>query len=482
MQVTETRTEGFHREFQIVLPKADLAAKVDARLGEMKQRAQIRGFRPGKVPVDYLKRLYGRGAMLDVINSAVNEATSQLITERGLKLATEPKVTLSEDEGVVEKIIKGESDLSYKVALEVVPPIQVGDFKSLKLERLSAEVTDAEVDEALKRVAEANRPYSAKPEGGKAENGDRATISFVGKVNGEPFQGGGSGEDVVVQIGSGTFIPGFETQLVGMGVGDKRTINVTFPADYGNEKLAGKPAEFDVDVKAIETPNEVTMGDAFATSLGMKSLDDLKNAVRDRISKEHAAVSRRRMKRDLLDQLDAMHKFEAPPTLIDKEFDQVWKTILSDLQTSNRTFADEGTTEEAAKAEYRGIAERRVRLGLVLAEVGDKNNIKVTDEEITKAAMESARQFPGREQEVWQYYRDNPQAVATLRAPIFEEKVIDFLVELANVTQKKVSREELYKDETGEGGQDHAHHDHAGHDHGHDHEHDHDHDHHHHHP
>jgi trigger factor len=471
MQVTETRTEGFHREFEIVLPKGDLAAKVDARLGEMKQRAQIRGFRPGKVPVDYLKRLYGRDAMLDVINSAVNEATSQLITERGLKLATEPKVTLSEEEGVVEKVIKGESDLSYKVALEVVPPIQLGDFKTLKLERLTAEVTDAEVDEALKRVAEANRPYSAKPEGGKAENGDRATISFVGKINGEPFQGG-TGEDVVVQIGSGTFIPGFESQLVGMAVGEKRTLNVTFPADYGNEKLAGQPAEFDVEVKAIETPKDVAMDDAFATSLGMKSLDDLKNAVRDRISKEHGAVSRRRIKRELLDQLDAMHKFEPPPTLIDKEFDQIWKTVLSDLQASNRTFADEGTTEEAAKADYRGIAERRVRLGLVLAEVGDKNKINVTDEELAKAAMESARQFPGREQQVWQYYRDNPQALATLRAPIFEEKVIDFLVELASVTEKKVSREELYKDEAGEeGGHDHAHHDHAGHDHDHDHHH-----------
>jgi trigger factor len=210
-----------------------------------------------------------------------------------------------------------------------------------------------------------------------------------------------------------------------------------------------------------------------------------KGAVRDRLSKEHSAVSRRRIKRDLLDQLDAMHKFEPPPTLVDKEFDQVWKTILSDLQSSNRTFADEGTTEEAAKAEYRGIAERRVRLGLVLAEVGEKNAIKVADEEITKAALESARQFPGREQEVWQYYRDNPQAVATLRAPIFEEKVIDFLVELASVTEKKVSREELYKDEAGEAGHDHAlpaHHDHAGHDHNHDHDHDHDHDHGHHHP
>ena len=254
-----------------------------------------------------------------------------------------------------------------------------------------------------------------------------------------------------MQIGSGTFIPGFEEQLIGIAAGEKRTLNVTFPADYGNEKLAGQPAEFDVEAKSIETPQQVTMDDAFATSLGLKSLDDLKNAVREplaqgarrglappaqaraaRSARRHAQIRSRRRRWS------------------SKEFDQVWKTILSDLQASNRTFADEGTTEEAAKAEYRGIAERRVRLGLVLAEIGDKNNIKVTDEELTKAALESARQFPGREQEVWQYYRDNPQALASLRAPIFEEKVIDFLVELADVTEKKVSREELYKDEAGE--------------------------------
>jgi trigger factor len=467
MQVTETRTEDFHREFEVVLPKADLAAKVDARLGEMKQRAQIPGFRPGKVPVAHLRRIYGRGAMLDVINSAVQEATSQIITDRGLKLANEPKVTLSEEEGVVEKVIQGQSDLSYKVALEVVPPIQLGDFKTLKLERLTADVLDSEVEEGLKKVAEANRPYGAKPEGSKAENDDRVTISFVGKVNGEPFEGG-AGEDVVVQLGSGTFIPGFESQLVGIAAGEKRTLHVTFPADYGNEKLANQPADFDVEAKSIETPTEVVIDDAFATSLGLKSLDDLKNAVRARMAQEHDTVSRRRLKRELLDQMDAMHTFEPPPSLVEKEFDQVWKTILSDLQTNNRTFADDGTTEEAAKAEYRGIAERRVRLGLVLAEVGEKNKITVSDEELTKAAMESARQFPGREQQVWQYYRDNPQALATLRAPIFEEKVVDFLVELASVTDKKVSREELYK-ESAEDDHDHAHHDHAHHGHDHDH-------------
>jgi trigger factor len=439
-----------------VLPAADLEAKVNARLTQLKEKVQLRGFRPGKVPVAHLKRVYGRGAMLEVIEAAVNEATAQIVTERKLKLATQPKVTMSTDQSEVEGVIGGKSDLSYTVALEIVPPIELADFKTLKLERLSADVTDAAVDEALQKVAEDHRPYSDKGETAKAESGDRVTISFVGMLGGEPFEGG-SGEDVVVQIGSGGFIPGFEEQLIGMAAGEARVVSVTFPPNYANEKLAGQPAEFDVTVKSIETPRPVTIDEEFAKSLGMESLAALKDAVRDRVAREYAAASRRRVKRDLLDQLDATHKFPAPPTLVENEFEEVWKTILSDLQSQGRTFVDEGTTEEAAKTEYRSIAERRVRLGLVLAEIGDRNNIKVTDEEITRAVVERARQFPGQEQQIWQYYRDNPQALGSLRAPIFEEKVIDFLVELADVTEKRVSRDEL--------------HDEHDHDHGHDHEH-----------
>jgi len=458
MQVTEIRTEGFQREFRVVMPAADLEAKVNARLDQLKDRVHIKGFRPGKVPVAHLKRVYGRGAMLEVIEAAVNEATTQIITERGLKLATDPKVTMSPDQSEVESVIGGKSDLSYTVALEIVPPIELADFKTLKLERLTAEVTDAEVDEALQTVAEDNRPFSDKGEGAKAESGDRVTISFVGKVDGEPFEGG-SGEDVVVQIGSEAFIPGFEQQVIGISAAESRSINVTFPAAYSNEKLAGKAAEFDVTAKSIEAPGKVTIDDDFAKSLGMESLAALKDAVKNRVAREHATASRQRVKRQLLDQLDAMHKFEAPPTLVENEFAQVWKTVLSDLEAHGRTLADEGTTEEAATAEYRGIAERRVRLGLVLAEIGDRNNIKVPDDDLAKAMMERAREFPGQEQQVWQFYRDNPQALASLRAPIFEDKVIDFLLELADVTEKKVSREELYHD--------------GGHDHGHDHDHQH---------
>jgi trigger factor len=250
-----------------------------------------------------------------------------------------------------------------------------------------------------------------------------------------------------VQVGSHTFIPGFEEQLVGMAAGETRTVNVTFPKNYLAPNLAGKDAVFEVIAKSIETPGIVTVDDAFAKSLGMESLDKLKAALRERLTREHASASRQKLKRQLLDELDKLHKFAPPPTLVEQEFNNVWGTINSDLQSQNKTFADEGTTEEKAREEYQAIADRRVRLGLVLAEIGDKNNIKVTDDEITRAIVEQARQYPGREQEVWEHYRKNPQAVATLRAPIFEEKVVDFVVELAKVTDQQVSREELFKDD-----------------------------------
>jgi trigger factor len=275
------------------------------------------------------------------------------------------------------------------------------------------------------------------------------TINFTGTLDGKAFEGG-TGEDIVVEIGSGTFIPGFEEQLVGMGAGEERTVTVTFPENYLNATLAGREAVFQVTAKAIEAPGTVTVDDEFAKSLGMESLARLRDAVKDRLQRENAAVSRRKVKRALLDELDKRHKFEAPATLVEAEFENVWQAITGDLKQQKRTFEDEGTTEEKAREEYRGIAERRVRLGLVLAEVGDKNNITVSDEELSRAAAERARQIPGREHEVWNYYRRNPEALGNLRAPIFEEKVVDFILELARVTEKQVSREDLYKDDEGE--------------------------------
>src|SRR6266576_7232003 len=439
MEVTETRSDGLKREFQVQVPGADLEARVTERLGELKDRVQLRGFRPGKVPVNHLRKIYGKAVMAETIEAIIRELNAKIVSERGLKLAMEPKVTIPNEATAVEKVIGGQSDLAYTLALELLPKIELGDFKGIKLERQVAEV-----NEALDRIAEQNRPFAAKAPGTKVEKGDRVVIDFVGKVDGAPFEGG-SGGDVGVNVGSGTFIPGFEDRLVGMSTGETRLVQVTFPGNYASAQLAGKPAEFDVTVKSVEAPSAVTVDDAFAKSLGLESLDKLKAAVKARLQQEHAGLSRQRLKRQLLDNLDEMHKFALPPTLAEDEFKNVWNAVESDLKAQGRTFADEGTTEEKAREEYRAISERRVRLGLVLAEIGERNNITVSDEELSRPIVERARQYPGKEQEVWDFYRKNPQALASVRAPIFEEKVVDFLIELANVTDKTIGREELFK-------------------------------------
>jgi trigger factor len=446
MQVTETLSEGLKREFKVVVPAAELDAKVNARLDELKGRIRIDGFRPGKVPVAHLKRVYGRSAMAEVIEATVRDTNNQIVSERGYKLAAEPKVTLPEEKDAIEQLIAGKSDLNYTMAVEIVPPIALADFKAIKLTRLTSDVTDAEVEEAVTRIAEQNKPFTARPAGEKATSGDRVVISFAGTIDGKPFEGG-SADDSAVLIGSNTFIPGFEDQLIGITTGETRTLKVKFPEHYQAEHLAGKDAEFAVTAKSVETPGGVTLDDAFAKMLGLESIAKLRDAVKDRLAREHGGMSRQKLKRALLDELDKRHKFEPPPTLVEEEFTRVWKTVLQELEREHKTFADENTTEEKAKEEYRAIAERRVRLGLVLAEIGEKNNITVTDDELNRAVMEQARQFPGREQQVWDFYRKTPTAVAGLRAPIFEEKVVDFLLELGEVTEKKVSREELYKEE-----------------------------------
>jgi trigger factor len=446
MQVTETLSEGLKREFKVVVPAAELDAKVNVRLDELKDRVRINGFRPGKVPVAHLKRMYGRSTMAEVIDATVRDTNNQIVSERGYKLAADPKVTLPTEQDAVEKLISGQSDLDYTMAVEIVPPIELTDFKTIKLTKLTSEVTDAEVAEAVARISEQNKPFSAKPEGEKAAKDDRVVISFAGTIDGKPFEGG-SGDDSVVMIGSNTFIPGFEDQLIGIAAGETRTLKVTFPAHYPKAELAGKDAEFVVTAKSIESPGTVTVDDDFAKSLGLESLVKLREAVKDRIGREHVAMSRQKLKRALLDELDVRHKFEPPPSLVEEEFDRVWKSVLTEMENEKKSFADEDTTEGKAKAEYRAIAERRVRLGLVLAEIGEKNTITVTEDEMSRAVMERARQFAGQEQRVWDYYRQNPQSVAALRAPIYEEKVVDFLLELASVTEKKVAREELYKED-----------------------------------
>ncbi|MGC2776120.1 MAG: trigger factor [Bradyrhizobium sp.] len=446
MQVTETLSEGLKHEFQISVPAADLDAKADAKLVDMKDKVRINGFRPGKVPVAHLKKIYGRSVMAEMIDQTIRDTNTQIFTERGFRLATEPKVTMATEEAEVEKILTGQSDLTYTVAVEVVPAIALADFKTFSVEKPVADITDADVDEAIKRLADANRGYAAKVEGAKAESGDRVKVSFKGTIDGVAFEGG-TGEGIDVVIGSNTFIPGFEDQLLGIGVGETRTLKVTFPTNYLNNELAGKAAEFETTATAIEAPEDKVIDDEFAKTLGLESLDKLKQLMRDRLAGEFSQATRQRVKRTLLDRLDETHKFDAPPSLIDEEFNLMWNSVKAEMDSSGKTFADENTTEDKAKEEYRTIADRRVRLGLVLSEIGEKNKITVTDDEVSRAVIERARSMPGREKEVWDFYRSNAQALAQLRAPIYEDKVVDFILELANVTEKKVSKDELFKDD-----------------------------------
>ena len=467
MQVTETLAEGLKREYQVVLPLAELDQRATERLSAIKDRVRLDGFRPGKVPIPHLKRVYGKAVMGEVIEQAISEANSKIVTDGGFKLAVEPRITLaSEEQSAVQEVMEGKADLAFKVALELLPKIELADFRKFELERPVAAVKDEYVDEAIAKIAEANRSYTDKE--GKAENGDRAIMSFKGTIDGTPFEGG-TADEVPVVIGQGGFIPGFEEQLIGLAKGETRTIKVTFPKNYMAEHLAGKEAEFEVKMTGLGGPEESKIDDAFAKSLGMESLEKLKANVRERLEKDYASASRVKLKRALLDVMDEQHRFEAPPSLIEQEFAGIWNSVTEEMKTHDRTFADEKTTEEGARQEYRKIADRRVRLGLVLAEVGDKNSITVSEEELTRALIERARQYRGQEQQAFEQMRKNPQMIAAVRAPLFEEKVVDFLIELAKVSDKTVTREALYHDDDDD------------HDHDHDHGHDHDHDHHHHH-
>ncbi|CAH1672525.1 MULTISPECIES: trigger factor [unclassified Chelatococcus] len=449
MQATQTRADGLKREFKVVVPAAELETKLAGELSGLKDRVRINGFRPGKVPMAHLRKLYGRAVMADVVQNTVNEANRKIIEDNSLKLANEPKVTLSEDKDEVEAIMEAKGDLAYTVALEILPAFQLKDLSDIAITRETAEVTDAEVDEALTRMARQNRAFVAKPEGEAAATGDRVTIDFVGTIDGEAFEGGSS-EGVQVEIGSGGFIPGFEEQLVGAKAGDDVTVSATFPEEYPAKQLAGKSASFAVKVKDVSSAAEVTVDEDFAKGFGLESLDKLKEAVRSSIERDYTAQSRRKVKKVLLDALDAKYDFELPPSLVEQEFDGVWRQVENDMKQTGRTFADDETTEEEAKAEYQRIAERRVRLGLVLAEIGEQAAVKVADDEVTQAVVERARQFPGQEKLVWDYYRKNPQALAEVRAPIFEEKVVDHILSQVSVTDNVVSREALFADEESE--------------------------------
>ena len=445
MQVTEISAEGLRREYKVVLPAADLASRLEGELVGMKDKVKINGFRPGKVPLSHLKRLYGREVMGEVVQNAVNEANRKIVEDNGLRLALEPKVDLVSDKAEVERAMEAEGDLSFTVAVETIPTFDAGSFDDLALERQVAEVAEEDVEAALNRMADQSRTFGPKEgESVEAEKGDKLAIDFTGRIDGEEFDGG-KGEGIELVIGSGSFIPGFEDQMLGAKVDEERTVSVKFPENYMSETLAGKDAVFDVKVKSISVPAAFSIDDEFAKGFQFEDLDGMKGAIREKMQGDLAKASRDRMKRGLLDALDKRYSFELPQGLVTQEFDNIWGQVVADQTRTGRSFADEKTTEEEAKADYRRIAERRVRLGLVLAEVGDKAGVKVEDSEIGRALVELTRQYPGQEQKIWDYYRKNPEAMSQLKAPLFEDKVVDLIVSKAQITERVVPKEELFK-------------------------------------
>lgn len=444
MQVTETAREGLKRTLQVVVGQAELSERFASRLDELKDRVQIKGFRRGKVPVAHLKKLYGKSLMQEVMEQTLNDTSAQAIKDRNERPAQQPKVELVDfNEETFEKIASGQSDLAYNMSFEVLPPIPLADLKSLKLEKLVADVDDAALDKALANLAERNTAYDVE-EGRAASEGDLVTLDFLGKIDGEAFEGGAA-EGQSLTIGKKQFIPGFEEGVTGMKAGDEKVVSATFPAEYPVAALAGKTADFDVKVKGVSKPRTPAVDEDFAKGVGAESLEQLRGFISEQIKREYDQASRQKLKRELLDAIDAAHTFELPASLVDFEFNNIWTQLENNLKATNKTFADEGKTEDEARAEYRKIAERRVRLGLVIGEIGEKNNLQVSQEELRRALVEQARRYPGQEKQVYEYYEKTPGAIAELRAPIFEDKVIDFVVDEAKPTEKKVTRDELLK-------------------------------------
>ena len=442
MQVTETVNSGLKREFKVVVNAAELNKELDAKLKDMAGKAQIKGFRPGKVPVAHLKNMYGKSAMAEVIQTTVDNHARQVFTDRNLKPAYQPEVTLPEDEKEVSAVMDGKADLAFSLAAEVIPEFEVKDFTSIELHKHIVAHTDAHIDEALNRLGDQYKTFNDAREGAKAIKGDKVNINFVGSIDGKEFDGG-KGEDIPLEIGSNQFIPGFEEQLINAKVGDDVTVKVTFPENYGAAELAGKAAVFAVKVNGIQAPAENKIDEEFAKRLGFEDLVKMKDMVKQGLDREFAQMTAMKLKRDVLDAMDKQYSFALPEKLVEAEFNSIWAALTAEMQKAAKSFADEDTTEEKARDEYKKISERRVRLGLVLGTIGEKEGVQVQDQELQQALIARARQFPGQEKQVFDYYRKNASALMELRGPLFEQKVVDLIVGKAKVTDKTVTREEL---------------------------------------
>ncbi|MFT7576197.1 MAG: trigger factor [Alphaproteobacteria bacterium] len=443
MQITETSADGLKREIQVVLGAQELAERRDRRLDELKDTVQIKGFRKGKVPAAHLKKVYGRQLMAEILQDAVDESSKKALDDRNERPAGQPKIDFPEDEKFVETVIEGQADFSYSMTYEIIPKFDVVDFSTLELERLVADVESDEIDKAIQQLAERNVTHEPSETEGAAD-GFKLKIDFVGTIDGEAFEGG-TAEGIELVMGQGGFIPGFEDGLMGAKAGEDRTLNVTFPEDYQVETLKGKAAVFAAKVTEVATPKEPEINDEFAVTLGAENLEKLREMVSEQMVREYEQVSRMKMKRVLLDLLNEKHDFELPPTLVESEFEGIWSQVTQRLEQEGKTFEDEKKNEAEQRVEFRDVAERRVRLGLVLGEIGESNKVEVSQDELRQALFQEAQQYPGQAREVYEFYEKTPGAIAQLRAPIFEDKVIDLIVADAKVVDKKVSVEELAK-------------------------------------
>jgi trigger factor len=440
MQVTQISGDGLSRVYGVTVGADELGAKLEAKIADIAPKLNLRGFRPGKVPAAHVKRIYGKALMGEVVEQTIDETSKQVLEDNGLRIAAQPDLTPQSN---MDEVIAGKGDLAYELNVEVMPDFEPLDVSGLKLERPVYTPTEAEVTEALNELASQSRTYEPRTgKAAKAKDGDQVTIDFVGRIDGEAFEGG-TAEDAQLVLGSGQFIPGFEEQLVGVSDGDELTVKVSFPEDYGVDRLKGQAAEFEVKVKAVKAPIETPPDDALAERLGMGDLEALKNALKVNLESQYAGATRMKLKRALLDQLDTAHDFPLPPRMVEAEFAGIWTQVEAEKARGELAAEDAGKSDDELKADYRKIAERRVRLGLVLAEVGRRGSVSVTEQELADAMRQEALRYGAQAQQIFDLMRNNPNAQAQMRAPIFEEKVVDLILSKAQVADKSVTKDEL---------------------------------------
>jgi trigger factor len=444
MQVVEKSGEGLSRVWGVTVPAQDLTDKLEARIAEITPTLRIKGFRPGKVPPAHVRRIYGKALMSEVVEQTLSESTQKVFEDNHVRPAGEPDLKPEAD---LAQVIEGKADLAYEIAVDVMPEFDPTDLGKLSLTRPVYTPSDEEVEEALNELAAQNRTYEPRTgKSTKAKDGDMAVIDFVGRIGGEPFEGGAA-SDVELVLGSGQFIPGFEAQLVGAKPGDDVTVTVTFPEDYQAENLRAKTAEFETKVKEVKAPVDAKPDDALAERLGVENLEKLRELLKSNLERQYAGASRFKIKRALLDQLDEKHDFPLPPRMVEAEFNQIWNQLQADKTAGQLSPEDADKSDEQLEKEYRKIAERRVRLGLVLAEIGRANNVQVSDQELANAMREEALRYGAQAQQVFDLLRQNPNAQAQIRAPLFEDKVVDLIIDKAKVKEKTVSKDELLKED-----------------------------------